>query len=152
MKRPCYLAGGTTEREDPPSESHVVTHTHNVHVRVKEGRSVAEKACVHARAGGEGMAWIERGRVYRGVVEAGEGWREVNRRCSREEKDEGSRGGEERGKSEMGEERRGRGREREKTCGSRRGRRMGWREIGRRWGGDLSEVKNWKCSMAVGNR
>lgn len=54
MKRPCYLAGGTTEREDPPSGSHVVTHTHthNVHVRVKEGRSVAEKACVHARAGG----------------------------------------------------------------------------------------------------
>lgn len=26
------------------------------------------------------------------------------------------------------------------------------REIGRRWGGDLSEVKSWKCSMAVGNR
>lgn len=60
------------------------------------------------------MAWIERGRVYRGVVEAGEGWREVNRRCSREEKDEGSRDGEERGKSGMGEERRGRGRERER--------------------------------------
>lgn len=61
MKRPCYLAGGTTEREDPPSGSHVVTHTYihirrhtrsrNVHVRVKEGRSVAEKACVRAREG-----------------------------------------------------------------------------------------------------
>lgn len=76
------------------------------------------------------MAWIERGRVYRGVVEAGEGWREVNRRCSREEKDEGSRGGEERGKSGMGEERRGRGRERER-------RRAGAGE-GEGWGGGRS--------------
>lgn len=41
-------------------------------------------------------------------------------------------------------------RENERTWEKER-ERMGW-EIGRRWGGDLSEVKSWKCSMAVENR
>lgn len=53
LKRPCYLAGGTTEREDPPSRIarvcvYICIHTHDgaTCTRVKEGRSVAEKACV----------------------------------------------------------------------------------------------------------
>lgn len=66
MKRPCYLAGGTTEREDPPSGSHVVTHTYiyiytDTHARAtctcaskKDGVSQKRHACVREKERGEG--------------------------------------------------------------------------------------------------
>lgn len=96
LKRPCYLAGGTTEREDPPSRIarvcvYICIHTRWRNVHARERRTECRRKGMRARGGPRGV-WIERGRLYRGAME-GEGWKEVNRRCSREEEDEGSRGG-----------------------------------------------------------
>lgn len=81
MKRPCYLAGGTTEREDPPSGSHVVTHiyiyiytqTHTLAQRARarqrrtECRRKGMRACERrSEEKVAGMVWVERGRVIEG--------------------------------------------------------------------------------------
>lgn len=77
MKRPCYLAGGTTEREDPPSGSHVVTHTHTQRARARQRRTECRRKGMRAR---ESRRTEEKG--WRGSNEDGciEGW-------SRREKD-----------------------------------------------------------------
>lgn len=79
----------------------------------------------------------------------GEGWKEVNRRCSREEEDEGPRGVGRGGEGER-EERELDENEGGGTKGKSGMRREEW-EIAADGEGIL-EVKSWKCSMAVGNR